>query len=100
MAARQIIQALAAVSATMAIIFPTPAAEASTLSVNCNAGDDLQAKINAATSGDTILVKGSCVGNFVIIDKSLTLKGNLTATLDGNVPPMAVASTRTTAHSR
>ena len=34
-------------------------------------------------AGSTLLVKGTCVGNFVI-GKSLTLQGNPTATLDGN----------------
>jgi fibronectin-binding autotransporter adhesin len=58
--------------------------QAATLSVNCDTGGDLQARINAATSGDTILVKGTCVGNFQITGKSLTIKGNPTATLDGN----------------
>ncbi len=59
-------------------------AQAATLSVNCDTGGDLQARINAAASGDTILVKGTCVGNFQIAGKSLTIKGNPTATLDGN----------------
>ena len=54
------------------------------MSINCGAGGDLQAKIVAAASGSTILVKGTCFGNFVVSGKSLTLKGNPTATLDGN----------------
>jgi hypothetical protein len=68
-------------------VLPTavaPTALASTLSVNCDSGGDLQAKIDTAASGSTILVKGTCFGNFVVDGKSLTLKGNPTATLDGN----------------
>jgi fibronectin-binding autotransporter adhesin len=61
-----------------------PDAVASTLSVNCDSGGDLQAKINSAAAGSTILVKGTCFGNFQILSKGLTLKGNPTATLDGN----------------
>jgi hypothetical protein len=61
-----------------------PDAVASTLSVNCDSGGDLQAKIDAAASGSTILVKGTCLGNFQILTKGLTLKGNPAATLDGN----------------
>ncbi len=59
-------------------------AQAATLSVNCDTGGDLQARINAATSGDTILVKGTCIGTFEITGKGLTIKGNPTATLDGD----------------
>ena len=66
------------------IVIVSPAAQAATLSVNCDSGGDLQAKINAAASGNTILIKGTCFGNFQINSKSLTLKGNPTATLDGN----------------
>ena len=58
--------------------------QADTHSVNCKTGGDLQARINAATSGDTILVKGTCVGNFEVTGKSLTIKGNPPATLDGD----------------
>jgi hypothetical protein len=73
--------AVVVVAATMVV---TPVALAGTLSVNCDAGGDLQAKIDAAASGSTILVKGTCVGNFIITSKGLTLKGNPKATLDGD----------------
>jgi hypothetical protein len=73
-----------AVAFTLVSLSLGPIAEATTLSVNCAAGGDLQAKIDAASSGDTILVKGTCVGNFIITSKGLTLKGNPAATLDGN----------------
>jgi fibronectin-binding autotransporter adhesin len=57
-------------------------AAAGTISVDC-AHTDLQQKINAASAGDTLVIKGTCVGNFVI-NKTLTLSGNPSATLDGN----------------
>jgi hypothetical protein len=50
--------------------------------VNCGAGQDLQAKINAV-SGGTIYVKGTCYGNFTISGKNLSLVGKPSATLDG-----------------
>lgn len=59
-------------------------AQAATLSVNCGTGGNLQSKINAAPGGSTILVKGTCVGTFQIAGKGLTIKGNPSATLDGN----------------
>jgi hypothetical protein len=57
-------------------------AGAATVKVNC-ATQNLQNKINAAPAGSTILVKGTCAGTFTV-SKRLTLKGNPTATLDGN----------------
>src|SRR5205823_12599914 len=54
-----------------------------TISVNCNKGGDLQSKLNSAASGSTILISGTCHGNFSIFGKTLTLKGNPTGTLDG-----------------
>jgi hypothetical protein len=61
-----------------------PIAQAAPMSINCGTGGDLQAKVLAAASGSTILVKGTCFGSFDISGKSLTLKANPTATLDGN----------------
>jgi len=48
----------------------------------------LQRAINHAVSGDTLLVRGTCVGSFSVIDKNLTLRGvpsdgSARATLDG-----------------
>jgi nitrous oxidase accessory protein NosD len=57
-------------------------ASAATITVNCSS-QNLQTKINAAAAGSTLLIKGTCVGNFTV-DKNLTLKGNPSATLDGN----------------
>jgi hypothetical protein len=58
-------------------------ASAATISVNCDAGGNLQNKINDAHGGSTILVKGTCDGPFSVAMKSLTIRGNPTATLDG-----------------
>jgi hypothetical protein len=57
------------------------AADAST-TVNC-ASKSLQTAINAAATGSTLLIKGTCSGSFTVA-KNLTLKGSPTATLDGN----------------
>src|SRR5436190_13298994 len=51
--------------------------------VICSTGGDLQGEINAVPSGSTILIEGTCRGNFVITGKSLTLKGNPSGTIDG-----------------
>jgi hypothetical protein len=69
----------ALMTAVLAVAAP---ASAATISVHCPA-QDLQTKIDAAPGGSTLLISGTCVGNFVL-DKNLTLKGNPTATLDGN----------------
>jgi hypothetical protein len=56
-------------------------AHAST-AVNC-ASKNLQTAINAAASGSTLLVKGTCEGVFTLT-KNITLKGSPAATLDGD----------------
>jgi Right handed beta helix region len=57
---------------------------ATSIQVDCGAGADLQAAIDAAAVSATLLVRGTCVGNFVI-EKSLTLEGPASrATLDGD----------------
>jgi hypothetical protein len=59
----------------------TPAgASPAGITVNCGAGDNLQNAIYSAASGSTLLVSGTCTGNFYI-PKNLTLSGP--ATLDG-----------------
>jgi hypothetical protein len=60
-----------------------------TTTVNCDT-QNLQAKIASAPVGGTLLVKGTCSGNFVI-DRDLTLKGNPSATLDGEQAGTTVA---------
>jgi predicted outer membrane repeat protein len=54
---------------------PAVAFGATTVNVNCRLGADLQAAIDAAPSGAVLVIRGRCVGNFVI-DKDLTLKGS------------------------
>jgi hypothetical protein len=75
---------LAIVAVTTAILFVPAVGAAATLSVTCGPGASLQNKIDSAPSGSTILVSGKCIGNFQITGKSLTLRGNPAATLDGN----------------
>ncbi len=61
----------------------SPGAGAATVKVNCSTGGNLQSKINSATAGSTILIKGTCIGSFIVPTK-LTLQGNPKATLDAN----------------
>lgn len=52
--------------------------------IHVNEGEDLQQTINAADAGDTLKLRGTFIGSF-IIDKSLTLEGRKKpAILDGN----------------
>jgi hypothetical protein len=62
------------------IAWAAPASAGGVL-VDCRRGDDLQAAIDAALPGDTLVASGTCVGNF-LIDKDLTIRGR--ATLDGD----------------
>jgi polymorphic membrane protein len=57
---------------------------AATADVNCQLGADLQAALDAAGDGDTLIIRGTCRGNFTITNKSLTLQGVGGAMLDGN----------------
>jgi hypothetical protein len=66
------------VTATATVAFAPPARSATT-SVDCSS-TSLQSAIDAASSGDTLIVSGTCAGNFVITEE-LRLEG--TATLDG-----------------
>src|SRR6266516_5313319 len=52
------------------------------IAVNC-ASQNLQMKIMSASAGSTLLVKGTCNGNFTV-NKVLTIEGNPSATLDGD----------------
>jgi len=60
-----------------------PPASAAPIHVNCGTGGNLQDKIDATPGGSTILIKGTCDGQFSVTGKALTLKGDPTATLDG-----------------
>jgi len=56
-------------------------AGAATFKLDC-AKRTLQAKVNAVPAGSTILVKGTC--DPITVDKSLTLDGNPSATIDAD----------------
>src|SRR5436309_2071719 len=71
-------------------LMPGPA-WASTVHVDCSK-QKLQAKINAVPAGSTLLVSGTCVGNF-ILRKRLTLQGSPEATLDGDQTGSTLALT-------
>jgi len=71
------------VSALCSLVLTAAPAQAAPIHVNCDAGGNLQNKIDAAPGGATILVKGTCDGPFSITGKGLTLDGDPTATLDG-----------------
>ena len=67
----------------LSTLLVAPVAAAATV-VDCRAGDDLQAAIDAATPGDTLSVVGRCAAN-VVIDRSLTVQGGSgSATLEGD----------------
>jgi hypothetical protein len=70
---------LAALVSVVSAVFLASPAGAATTSVDC-AHTALQPAIDAADPGDTLVVVGSCSGNFVV-DKDLVLEG--TGTLDG-----------------
>jgi nitrous oxidase accessory protein NosD len=74
---------IAALASSLLVLL-APAASAAPIHVNCDAGGNLQNKINGAPGGSTILVKGTCDGPSSVTFKSLTIRGNLTATLDGH----------------
>jgi hypothetical protein len=74
---------IAVAIACWGLVLVVPTASAAPIHVDCDSGGNLQNKINSAPGGGTILVKGTCEGLFSIGFKSLTIKGNRTATLDG-----------------
>jgi fibronectin-binding autotransporter adhesin len=87
----------ALVSAMVAVLVAVASpAQAGTINVNCPAMN-LQNKIDAAPGGSTLLITGTCVGNFTV-DKTLTLKGNPSATLDGNQAGTTLSITDHTVH--
>jgi hypothetical protein len=69
------------VCAVMLIAGAPPASAATETPVDCGAGADLQAAINAAPKGATLDISGTCVGTFEV-DKRLVLKGVSNAVLD------------------
>jgi hypothetical protein len=58
----------------VALAAPPVALGATTQRVHCGSGADLQAAIDAASDGDTLVILGTCVGNFTVL-KDLTLTG-------------------------
>ena len=66
---------------------------AATVTVDCGAGDDLQAAITAAPSGTTLDVSGTCAGVFTV-GKHLTLRGRPMATLDAQGQGTTLTITR------
>ena len=75
--------ALAVVSVLAVGLLLVPVASAASGVVDCRAGASLQAAIDAAADGSTLVIKGTCVGSFLIADKNLTLLGTGKAVLDG-----------------
>lgn len=72
--------------ATLGVSAVSAAGRPSCLVTNTRAGlgsQSLQEAINAAAAGDTLVVSGTCVGTSTV-DRSLTLRGVGTATLDGD----------------
>ncbi|MBV8774605.1 MAG: hypothetical protein JO166_20050 [Deltaproteobacteria bacterium] len=69
----------------IAVLFAAPTF-ANTVTANCaDPTTDLQALINSATTGEVILISGTCVGQFQVPTQNITLQGvGRRATLDGN----------------
>jgi len=78
---RTMVSAIAVV-ATGASLWNASQALAAIIHVNCG-GVNLQTRIDSASPGSTLLIKGTCLGTFTV-DKDLTLEGDPTATLDGD----------------
>lgn len=86
---------ICSILATVGLVGGMLAVTASTASAaQCKVKDgltsysDLQSAINGASSGDTIVVSGTCFVSFTNIDKNLTLMAKKTATLDGLGSPL------------
>ncbi len=64
-----------------------------TTTVNCNAGGNLQTAISNAPPGSTLIVHGTCTGNFTI-GENLTLQGSgtLSGTGFGGEPVLTISS--------
>jgi hypothetical protein len=72
---------LAAVSATL-LAGSVSASARTVVAVDCSRGGDLQSAIDNNDDA-TILIRGRCSGQFVITNRSLTLRGTPGAVLDG-----------------
>jgi hypothetical protein len=72
---------LAGTSLGASVMVGTGTAAAATTTVDCST-TNLQTAIDNAASGDTLVVSGTCAGNFTIENKDLTLLGSGHAVLD------------------
>ena len=54
-----------------------------TLTVDCNAGETLQSKVDEAGPGDTIMITGTCNEAVVVNKDDITLDGGGSAVIDG-----------------
>jgi predicted outer membrane repeat protein len=70
------------VCAVMLMAGGSPAFAATETPVDCGAGADLQAAIDAAPRGAVLGVSGTCLGSFTI-QRTITLRGVSSAVLDG-----------------
>lgn len=79
-----------AVAAQAAEVPERPAAPrpARSVVVNCNAGQSIQAAVNAAVAPAEIIVAGICVENVLIRDKDVSLRGQQMPSLDGIRSPV------------
>ena len=73
---------------TVVVLMSTSVARAETVAVNCDGGQRLQATIDQARPGDTIVVSGFCAENVVIREEAMriTLDGQGAATIHGRLP--------------
>src|SRR5437588_5488134 len=79
---RRVATAVAAFAAVAALVGVMAPAASAAIHVHCP-GQDLQNKIGSATPGSTLLITGTCHGNFQVA-QDLTLQGDPSATLDGD----------------
>ena len=61
-----------------------------THTVDCNAGETIQSKVDAAQPGDTIMITGTCNEAVVVNKDGITLDGGGTAVIDGSGMDAAV----------
>ena len=90
-------------TAVCAAGFVSAASAASTVTVNCARGGDLQGAIDhAGTSDTTIVIRGTCHGNFVVPTEdlgALTLQGTPGAALNGQGTGAALSIDALSSHS-
>jgi hypothetical protein len=83
---RRLIRRLAGIGIVMVGFFAggaSPGLAATEIAVDCGAGANLQAAIDAAPKGAILDISGTCVGTFAV-GKNLVLKGVSGAVLDGH----------------